>query len=237
MQMILISSFRRQIISRVQLKSTINRWAAENNLAINRRKSVEIVFVLPRSRRVVDIPPPAVPSITRVDSIKALGVSITRTFSVTLHVEHLLASCAQSIFALRTLRSHGAPTNSLQAIFQATVVAKLSYASSAWWGFANQADRNRLESFLRRSERLGYREPARKTLSDICDLADSNLFNSIKNNESHLLYPLLPPKRSQHYALRQRVHPFQLTARTTALNDNNFIMRMLYNDLNRSVFS
>jgi Reverse transcriptase (RNA-dependent DNA polymerase) len=38
------------------------RWAAENNLAINRRKSVEIVFVLPRSRRVGDIPPPAVNS-------------------------------------------------------------------------------------------------------------------------------------------------------------------------------
>ena len=99
-------------------------------------------------------------------------------------------SRAQSIFALRTLRSHGTSTNSLQTIFQATVVAKLSYASSAWWGFANQADRSRLVLFLRRSERLRYRESVSKTLSDVCELADAKLFNSITNNESHLLYIL-----------------------------------------------
>ena len=131
------------------------KWATENNLVLNRKKSVEIVFVASRSRRTVDIPPPAVPSITRVDSIKALGVTISRTFSVTQHVENLLAACAQTTFALRTLRQHGMPTSALQAIFQATVVAKLSYASSAWWGFASEADRNRLEAFLRRSVRLG----------------------------------------------------------------------------------
>ena len=71
----------------------LDRWAAENNIAINRRfPSVEIVFVLLRSRHVGDIPPPAVPSITHIDSIKALDLSITQTFSVILHIEHLLAS-------------------------------------------------------------------------------------------------------------------------------------------------
>ena len=52
-----------------------------------------------------------------------------------------------------------------------------------------------------------------------------------------ILIGLYLPVPYQHYALRQRVDPFQMAARTTALNDNNFIMRMLYKDLNRSVFS
>ena len=72
---------------------TFEKWAAENNLVLNRKKSGEIVFVASRSRRTVDIPPPAVPSITRVESIKALGVTISRTFSVSQHVENLLAAC------------------------------------------------------------------------------------------------------------------------------------------------
>jgi hypothetical protein len=104
----------------------IEQWAKENNLVLNRNKSVEIVFVPPRSRRAIEIPPPAVPSIARVDSITALGVTISRKFSVTQHIENLLTACAQTIFALRILRQHGMPISALQTIFQATVVAKLA---------------------------------------------------------------------------------------------------------------
>ena len=64
------------------------------------------------------------------------------------------------------------PASEIQTVFQAIVVAKLSYASPAWWGFTSMADRNRLESFLRRSVRLGYRDSTDETLSDICDRAD-----------------------------------------------------------------
>jgi len=99
----------------------------------------------------------AVPGFQRVESIKALGVIISRRLSVTDHVDHLLASCAQTLFALRTLRHHGLPTSALHNVFQATVVAKLTYAAPAWWGYANTSDKARLEAFLRRSVRFGYR--------------------------------------------------------------------------------
>ena len=178
----------------------LDSWFTKNNLAFNRNKSVEIVFVMPRSRRVVAIPPPAVPSLTCVDSIKALGLSITRTFSVTPYIENILASCAQSTFALRTLRNHGMLTKSLQTIFQATVVGKLSYASSAWWGFANHADCNRLESFLRCSERLGYRELAIKTLSEICELADASRTTRVICSTLYSTSAIEPvPTYSSHY--------------------------------------
>ena len=32
-----------------------------------------------------------------------------------------------------------------QSIYQAVVIAKLTYASSAWWGFTTATDRQRLE--------------------------------------------------------------------------------------------
>src|SRR5664279_5042549 len=88
-------------------------WAAENNLSLNRMKSLEIVFVSPWSKRGVNISPPAVPGFARAASIKALGVTISRRFSVTEHVDNLLASCAQTLFAMRTLHHHGLQTLSL----------------------------------------------------------------------------------------------------------------------------
>ena len=81
------------------------KWAVENNLVLNRKKSVEIVFIASRGRRTFDIPPSVVPIITRLESIKALGVTISRTFSITQQVENLLAACAQTTFALRTLET------------------------------------------------------------------------------------------------------------------------------------
>jgi len=47
--------------------------------------------------------------------------------------------------------------DALHAVFQ-VVVNKWTYASPAWYGFTSAAHRGRLDSFLRRSDRLGYRD-------------------------------------------------------------------------------
>ena len=141
----------------------------------------------PRCRRAVVIPEPAVPAIPRVEEINALGVIISRKFSVAQHVNNLLVSCAQSLFALRSLRHHGLPTDALHTIFQATVVSKLSYASPARWGFGSAADRNRLEAFLRRSTIVGFRPVTAAVLDAICSAADDKPYNHITSNSSDLL--------------------------------------------------
>ena len=74
----------------------------------------------------MDIPLLAVPGFARAESIKALGVAISRRFSITEHIDNLLASCAQTLIALQTLQHHGLQTNALHAICQASVVAKLT---------------------------------------------------------------------------------------------------------------
>ena len=208
--------------------ANVQKWADHNNLLLNMTKSVEIVFMPPRGRRNVEIPPPAVPGIARVESIKALGVTIGRNFSLSQHVDDLLAASARTMFALRTLKQHGLPSRALQTVFEANVVSRISYAMPAWWGFASAADRDRLDAFIRRSIRLGYRDASAMPVSAIGERADDKLFSSVTSNNRHLLYPLLPPKRSHQYSLRQRPHQYQIPTRTTALSDNNFMTRMLF---------
>jgi len=45
----------------------IEAWAIANNLKLNRKKSAEIIFVLHRRHRAVEIPPPAVAGFERVE--------------------------------------------------------------------------------------------------------------------------------------------------------------------------
>jgi hypothetical protein len=73
------------------------------------------------------------------------------------HVDNDLGACARTLLGLRTFRHHGLPEDTIYAVYQAVVVAKLSYASPALWGFLSAADRCRIEAFLRRSERFNFR--------------------------------------------------------------------------------
>jgi len=199
----------------------VGDWASSNNLRLNHVKLMEIVFVSPRCQRAVVISPPTVPTIPRVEEMKALGVTTSRKFSVVQHVNHLLVSCAQSLFALCTLRHHGLPTDALHIVFQTSVVTKLSYASPAWWELTSAADRDRLEAFLRRSTALGFRPATAPTLGKICSEADDKLLAAIALNPFHLLDHLLSPWRETHHSLRPRAHDFTLSIRTTSLSDNN----------------
>ena len=156
---------------------------------------------------------------------------ISRRFSVTQHVDAILAGCAQTLFALRTLRQHGMPNSALHAVFQATAVNKLSYAVSAWWG-VRECCRPWPSGGLPPSVcfcLVTVMRPA-PSLAYICAQADDKLFNNILCNSKHLLSPLLPPGRSQQYSLRRRRHNLQLPIRTSALNDKNFLIRMLFKD-------
>jgi len=47
---------------------------------------------------------------------------------------------------MRILRAHGMATSAIHVIFNAVVIAKLTYAASSWWGFTTADDRQRLEA-------------------------------------------------------------------------------------------
>ena len=207
----------------------IETWARTNNLTLNRTKSKKIVIAdTKRKRQVVSYP--SLPGIVRVTSLKVLGVIITNGLSASDHVRGVIANSAQTLYALRVLRAHGMCYSALQIIFRSVIVAKLLYASSAWWGFTNATDRQRVNAFLRRSIRCGLCPPDLLPFEEQCQAADEQLFDKILADNNHLLHNLLPPPTvaSQNYNLRPRVHNRQLILHSGHLTDCNFSTHVLY---------
>ena len=136
-------------------------------MALNWSKSAEIVFSDSRKRRSEE-PPPPLPGIARVKSLKVLGVTISSSLSLNEHVDYIISSCARSLYAIKVLRAHGLCATAIQQVYKSVVVAKLLYASPAWWGFASAADRQRVEALLRRGVRSGL-YPSQQTADEITD--------------------------------------------------------------------
>ena len=100
---------------------------------------------------------------------------------------------------------------SLQDVFRATVMSKMLYCCQAWSGFCSAADRQRLDSFIRRCMKIGYCAPDTPPIETLFIEADENLFRKVLSNSHHTLYPLLPPPVDTAYNLRQRKHNRSLT--------------------------
>jgi len=145
--------------------------------------------------------------------------------SVTEHINNFIASSAQTIHALRILRSHGMQTESIHTIYQAVVIAKLTYASSAWWGFTTATDRQRLEAVIRRGIRSGLSSSNQLDLAEIVEDADDNLFSEVLYNNSHVLNSLLPSTNTRTYNLRQIAHNRTLVAKTSTLTESDFYLQ------------
>jgi len=133
------------INSRTDEIDSIRTWASTNNLNLNLKKSCEIVFVDSSRRRKVQLPNP-LDGIPRVSSIKILGVTVSSHLSVSEHVSSVIGRCAQTIHALRILRSHGLCNEAIHHVYRSVIIGKLLYAVSAWWGFTSAADRQRLQA-------------------------------------------------------------------------------------------
>ena len=177
--------------------------------------------------------PPPLPGITRVDSLRKLGVTLTRRLSASEHIRRVISDCSQSLYALRVLRNHGLTEVGLYTVFRSVVVAKILYACSAWSGFITASDRHRVDAFLRRSKRCGFCQPDLPSFDQLVEDYEDRLFNKLCNNNGHTLHYLLPPPNTatEHYNLRSASsHNRLLPTRTGHFTDANFITRSLYKD-------
>ena len=205
----------------------IENWAKQNNLTLNKSKTVEVIFHKPGFHKFS--PPPPSLGINRVPHVKVLGVTLSGDFSLKHHVEELVASSAQSLFALKTLKSHGLPPPALSSVTRATLISKLSYCSAAWRGFTSVNDLDRLDSVLNRAKRWGLYSPGSPSLNEIRDIADKKFFSKILSTH-HSLHFLLPPIRSHSHFLPQPTSPLLFPCKNP-LSSKNFIPRMLFKDI------
>jgi len=126
--------------------------------------------------------------------------------------------------------SMGCATTHCMIIFRAVAVAKLMYASNAWWGFSDANDRQKIFAFIRRCIRIGFCSPDLADFHDLYISSDEKLFNKILNCQT-CIRTLLPPPTAQNYSLRNRPHDRQLPDRLSRITDCNFTVRMLYRNI------
>ena len=211
----------------IELKN-IETWSARNNLLLNRTKSHEIIFYPPRSKFSPNLhSPPCIKDISRVDSLKCLGVTLQANLSFDIHIRETINACATNLYAIKILRSKGLDDTLINRIFKATVLSKLLYASQFWWGFASASDREKIEAFLYKSQKCHF-YCNELTFSDLVNEADNRLFSAVISNSQHTLHSLLPQIKDTKHDLRPRPHNFCLPRKTSSLFEKNFIIRMLY---------
>jgi len=198
----------------------VAQWAQANDLKLNRTKSVEVIFS--SRRKPQECHPPELLDICRVTTITILGVTWTNHFSISEHVTDIISKCAQSLYALKVLRCRGMGDDALMIIFRSVVLAKILYASPAWWGFANSSDKQRLEAFMRRCIRLNFYRQDDSTVDHLVADLDDGLFAAVLLNDQHVLRCILPERNTHSYSLRPRRHELVLT---TKRDSRNFLER------------
>jgi len=205
----------------------VTDWAATCNLKLNSKKTFEMVIRRPRGRAGRDAVPITTPGLTRVSSMVILGVTMNETLSFESHITRICCQARQSLYALRILVAHGLSGPMLYDVVRATTVARMLYAAPAWWGFAGQQEKNRLQSAMRRLIRLRYLPEDSPSFEHLCNTADSRLFSAVLGNPGHVLHGLLPPKKPLPYTLRPRLHD-RFIPQADNLSRRSFIIRMLY---------
>ena len=141
--------------------------------------------------------------------------------SLAPHVNHITVTAVQSTYALRVLRSHGLNGPNL---WEVSAVAKLTYACSAWWGYADQIQNSiHNEKF----KRLGFL-PEDVSFSDICQ-NKITMFSLKFCLMKTICITSTPPTCAEYTVLSSsyRANDRELPVGNTAMR-KNFITRMLY---------
>src|SRR6218665_3996639 len=158
------------------------------------------------------------------DTMRVLGVVVNSKLTMKDHLDHLLSSCASSIYALRMLRVHGLQDKQIHVVASMITLASMLYASPAWWGYTTAQDRDRIERLMSRLRRGGYLPPGHPSYEVLAGKADERLLKSITSNPSHVLRKYLPKLKNTGHNLRPRAHGHELPPK----DDPSFIPRTLY---------
>ena len=139
--------------------------------------------------------PLAVDNTEQVKIARLLGVMFSGNLNFDEHVTFVLSICSQRLSLFKLLHSQEMPESKLHVIFVALIISIIFYALSAWGGFWNSQQINRINAFFRKARSFGLCSPT--CLCDVSEylrLADCRLFNRIQSI-SHCLSHLLPPEK------------------------------------------
>jgi len=120
---------------------------------------------------------------------------ITDKLAMSEHVLNVVLECAESMHVIKVLRHHGMSDKAMQAVYTTVVLAKPPYTCSAWWGYATNDDRNRIEAVIHRGVRASlYPADSPAAAAQLVENYDDTLFAHIINSQHHVLHKFLSPK-------------------------------------------
>jgi hypothetical protein len=93
-----------------------------------------------------------------------------------------------------TPRVHGLPTAALHTIYKSVILVKITYAASAWFGFASQSDKRRIDAFIQHGKRSGLCPVDVQTSTELGQAADNKRLQTILSNSNRVLHSLLSEK-------------------------------------------
>jgi len=68
--------------------------------------------------------------------------------------QNIIDKAAKALYGLKTIRSRGLTGESLHDVTRATLIARLIYVALAWCGFVSLAERDRIQSVIKKAQRL-----------------------------------------------------------------------------------
>ena len=86
-----------EVTTRSAEMDNIRDWAARINLTLNMIKTTKTV--IHDCRKTQQDTLPLLPGITRVDTLRVLGVTLTRRLSASNHIRRVVSECSQTLYA------------------------------------------------------------------------------------------------------------------------------------------
>jgi len=172
----------------------ISNWASANNLKLNVSKSCEMVVRRPRLAADDSIIPPPIPGLSRVSSLKTLGVTFSDRLDFSEHFQTVCSKVAKSMYALRVLKNHGLRGEELWQVCRSTTVGYLTYAAPSWWGYTDASSRQQLQAKINKLKKFNFLPPDFPSHEQLCEQMCGTLFRQVLDNRHHVLHQLLPPE-------------------------------------------
>jgi len=91
--------------------------------------------------------------------------------------------------------------------------------------------KNAIFNLVKKAQRYGYLFTQFKTLDELRQEVDENLFHSTRYNPHHVLHRLVPQIKDSSYKLRQRAHNLTLPSDVSLTVRQNFMPGMSFMDM------
>ncbi|RXN23579.1 RNA-directed DNA polymerase from mobile element jockey-like protein [Labeo rohita] len=159
-------------------------WCSENNLALNTKKTKEIIVDF--RRHSTDLAPLYINGecVERVHTFRFLGVFISDNISWTVNTTAIIKKAQQRLYFLRVLRKHNLGSSLLLTFYRVSIESLLTYCITVWYGSCTMADRERLQRVVKAAQKI-----IGCPLPSLLDIYTSRCLSRAENIIKHSSHP------------------------------------------------